>query len=136
MPNKEYWAAHKEHLRECSKNYRATHKVEYATYYKTWRDNRKKQGLCTHCNLPSVEGLTLCLRHLDATRRYLKKYFAIPTIRESHHNYNKQRRLLLKKNNQCMSCGMPLNEESRRGVYCVNCYDRIKSYGSYIKGVK
>ena len=93
------------------------------------RSNKHKQmGLCVRCNEPAIKGLIYCPFHLSKNTQELKVYYSKPINRLNNLLQQKKRKDILKSENKCVGCGMPLSEESRVGIYCVTCADRQKSY--------
>jgi len=86
------------------------------------KEKRKKDGLCSDCNQLSVNGSSRCLFHLDFQRRWQRQARKNPDVRNSKNMYDRGRQHKLKLENKCVKCGMPLDNESRMGVRCVNCY--------------
>jgi len=130
----------KERNLECMREWHATHKEHERQYNVNYRERKnecqqsrriilKENGLCIVCRQPRSENSSLyCLLHLSRAIRVHRKMNNNPEYRERQKVYSKNKYYQFKSENKCASCGMPLNEESRRGVYCINCrtsLDRI-----------
>ena len=93
-------------------------------YHNQWRESHREKGLCIECNRSCAKNSTQCLFHLDYKRRLDKRlYNSRPEIRDRRKILVKNRQLRLKSQNRCVGCGMPLSDESRAGIYCINCYN-------------
>ena len=115
---KQYYLQHKEYFNKLD-----------VIRAKIRRDNRRANGLCSKCNQPHSENSTYCLFHLiycgmqkRNSRKKLKNRISVS-------QRNKNRRIKLKAENRCTACGMPLDDESRMGLQCVNCQNRIVKLG-------
>jgi len=105
-------------------------KAKRAEYSKQWKQQHKALGLCRDCTRPAaISSKKYCLYHLDVRHRSDKRLRLIPARREYLLTYCRVRYYRLKDENKCPSCGMPLNEESHIGIYCLNCQDKKASYG-------
>jgi len=106
------------------KKYRENHKEELQKY----KEERIKKGLCLECGLPALPNRLFCGLHLSLRRIKIKNYLKNPTNKERNKNNVLNRYYRIKQENKCWGCGMPLNEESRRGIYCVTCADKQSTY--------
>ena len=97
-------------------------------YHNQWRESHREKGLCIECNRPATGGHTLCLFHLDYKRRGQRKLDRNPKNKERRRLYDKVTYYKRKSENRCVDCGMPLSEESRIGICCINCSNIKKGY--------
>lgn len=66
------------------------------------------KGLCVRCNQPRHNNRCLCLRHLEKEKERRKRQF-----------------IKRRTNNQCTSCGNPLDEDmDNNNLTCLNCRER------------
>ena len=73
------------------------------------RDDHRKRGICTDCDLPAVAGTTLCLHHLAKKRAS-----------------SERRRAKLRRAGVCITCAKPKQDEDRN--YCDACAKRHAGY--------
>jgi hypothetical protein len=83
----------------------------------------KEKGMCLNCSQPALLNFDYCWRHLYTHHKSDKEWHR----RNAEHQkiVQLERRKRYKLENRCVSCGMPLNEESRLGFQCINCAQRI-----------
>jgi hypothetical protein len=112
----------KEKERAYNKQYAITHKEQKNQNQRKWREKHKKDGLCRDCNKPHIKDNIRCLFHLTQNKLGDRKYYCRIESCEKRKLYLHNRYHKLKSENKCVCCGMPLDEESRMGASCVNCY--------------
>jgi len=98
-------------------------------YIRQRRASHVKNGLCIDCNQPLAKGSkSRCLLHLDRCMRARRKYYANAEYKLVVQEYSRARYYKLKAENRCVRCGKPLDDESRIGARCINCYEQTESY--------
>lgn len=123
----------KEKRSKYNKRYREIHKEKFREYQRQYmRDRVKKHhelGLCNKCNKPSLKNRLFCALHLSkeavATRGRQRNNTA---YRDGRKERQIKRTDKLKRENKCVTCAMPLNDESRMGIYCLTCYSKKKGF--------
>lgn len=113
--------------------YKDKHNPKYMEYRRQWarqkyhnaRELHKERGICLNiaCTNSKSENSVYCLFHLDLSNRRAKKTRSKPSVREYNKVAKKIKYYKRKSENKCVNCGMPLSEESRAGIKCINCYN-------------
>ena len=98
-------------------------------YQRQRRASHVKRGLCIDCNQPlAKESKCRCLFHVDSHMRAKRKYYANTETKLAVQKHALARYYKLKAENRCVRCGKPLDDESRIGARCINCYEQVESY--------
>ena len=119
----------KEKAREHQKIYDQLHRKDITDYKREWRFRHAVSGLCKECNNPVLEGSVLCPLHWSKERiRGRYRYNDNMQYRQMQSKNSQKRKSKLKEENKCISCGMPLDEESRVGYACLTCYSKSKGF--------
>jgi len=122
---RKYYLSHVEQRKEYARHYR----TEHSEYAKQWENSHRENGLCIHCNQPQIKDSIYCFFHLYKVRLRSRKSYRKPENLERKRIYGKTRKDRLKSENKCVSCSMPLDEESRMGILCLNCYNSFNKTG-------
>ena len=105
-------------------------KREYNRQYnRLRRKSHPEKGLCYSCNQPHMKDSVFCIYHRDYNRRCTRRTRTNPEVREKHNRQERVRKMKLKIENRCVCCGMPLNDEIRMGLRCLNCYNSAHKTG-------
>ena len=123
--NRRYRIAHREKIDAWNKQYHQERRVYFNNLQNIRMRNRKKDGICQDCKQLRSANSVYCLFHLIQARRSKKRSLRNERNREKANERSRVRYYKLKEANKCVECGMPLNEESRRGIRCINCYNLI-----------
>ena len=93
------------------------------------REEHIRKGLCYICNQPAMFGRYCLLHHSNEIIRKRGKAKNLE-VRKRKQEHDRARYYKYKLENKCVRCGVPLDEESRVGFECVNCYTNHNRWGS------
>ena len=99
-------------------------KINHRLWMREYYARHKRNGLCLRCNQPQAELHVYCLLHISQHNKRIRNLTPEARIKKNLYKKNMKHKRILE--NRCVDCNMPLNEESRMGVRCINC--NIRKY--------